>query len=475
MAGNITANNSFRLMDLPAEIRQRIFSLAVTTSESITPIHFKDRSNRFFWSKSQPEARDAKKYYRRRRQGYVYGSPTLTAVQLSTVSKQVYTEVVRTHLFYQVNQFEFLKISDMVSYLVAITLDRLSAIRSIKTSLPLYPCQKATPDHIYTLLTACKGLQKLEFIVTESRDLVYIRTLKPSTPNFSKLLMAVQGLKDVSVNFVTDIRERIFFHHYYPLGQYATPEEAESAGEEWCKELENTIRGESVHERSFDYSIKEFEEAQNSANLDLIGSRRINYDPKEGAVANRTRHQRKNLENIDSDGTIIQRDLSKYDHNGRLNWRVIKVLGSRKAGEGIYGLEFRVHSLTWAEGWSAYETTSWENVSALTSISNRIHICNYYEKHPKAHGKKLVLDTWKLEDSAPDEDDKDDGSYGRKITSPWFRDEINWDYYDYMAHRNPNFKRPSAALYVARLNEMIMEDTRRDQQRTEAKAKASNA
>jgi hypothetical protein len=57
--------------------------------------------------------------------------PQLAMVQLSKVCKKTYDEVALTYIFYSGNQFKFLDRNAAVTYIVALTPNRRSAIRSI--------------------------------------------------------------------------------------------------------------------------------------------------------------------------------------------------------------------------------------------------------------------------------------------------------------------------------------------------------
>jgi hypothetical protein len=70
-------NTESGLLKLPNEIKQRIWTLAVTVDEPITPFQLRSKSNKFIWSLDQinkeTRAKDAS------------AVPQLTAVQLSKV------------------------------------------------------------------------------------------------------------------------------------------------------------------------------------------------------------------------------------------------------------------------------------------------------------------------------------------------------------------------------------------------------
>jgi hypothetical protein len=475
-ADNTQVNRTFRLMDLPPEMRQKIFEFAVMVSEPVTPLQIKNRSNKFFWSKSQFYNSKDEAGTKRGVQGHVYGKPQLTILQLCTVSRQIYAEVALTHLFYKVNQFEFLTNYDALAYLVAITPSRLSAIQFIKTAIvPIVGC-KDGPAQIYTLLAACKGLQKLELVVKwiDFRS----STFRQLPPGFPALLIAVQGLKGLSVAFDSQSKPEV-----PGMLAFTTLEEEESAALEWCKELEGTLRAESVHKRNPNYSIEMFEAAQEAANLDLDGDSRIDKHPKRGAVAKRTRQQIQNLDNISSDGTVPRRVCAKYDCDGILNWSVNQVSASRRADDDIYGVEFLADISRYVAGESRPRLDNihdvhdqllvdrvglfvelgrhggqcWENVSALNSSDGRRAICEFYRQNPTAYGKTIVRDIWKLSDGG------DDGDDHKKALDMKRKKNVQ--------ARNPKYKIRTDARYTNSLNFMIQRETRLEQQ-TAAVARA---
>jgi hypothetical protein len=81
-------NSDSGLLKLPNEIKQRIFTLAVTVDEPIVPKQLRDKSNKFIWTKAQI---DKKKH-----KYDVAAVPQLTAVQLAKTCKALYQEVAAT-------------------------------------------------------------------------------------------------------------------------------------------------------------------------------------------------------------------------------------------------------------------------------------------------------------------------------------------------------------------------------------------
>lgn len=81
-------NNESSLLKLPNEIKQRIFTLAVTVDEPIISQQLRDKSNKFIWTDAQ---NDEKKH-----RYDVAAVPQLAAVQLAQTCKALYQEVAAT-------------------------------------------------------------------------------------------------------------------------------------------------------------------------------------------------------------------------------------------------------------------------------------------------------------------------------------------------------------------------------------------
>lgn len=401
-------------MKLPIEIRQRIFTLAVTVPEPITPIQVKKRSNKFFWTKSQKSNVTGQDKV----QGRVYGIPQLTVVQLSKVSRQVYAEAIQTYIFYKVNHFEFLDVTNFMAYLVAITPNRLLAMRSIKSRLVenYYPPRAA---QAYTLLSACQGLQDLELELGSSEYHFNHSGEVAHLVGYQELLLAVRGLKNLSVV----LRPEPANAPNAPFMMAQHPDLQKNRDK-----LEHILQAEMTHERPTNYSIRLFKDAQKVVGLHIDGDGRLGEDRKPGIVASRTRLQIRNLEKIDSDGTITEETFPKYDLNGDLAWMVDGISASRETDEGISGLEFlvRCHESRYGRydrydhsgpllSLAAAKEESWEDISVLNSFWSRSEILLFYTKNPSAYGKKIVLDIWKLGVDDNDEDKKRKDLLARKF------------------------------------------------------------
>jgi hypothetical protein len=138
------------LLKLPAEIKQKIWTLAITVDDPIEPIQLRERSNKFLWSRDQVDKIDRKKIT-------VNAAFALTAVQLSKVCRTLYDEVALTHLFYKVNHFQFTTTRTYrvnraelpINYLVGLTSTRMKAIRNITCDWPGIPREASK---LFTLL-----------------------------------------------------------------------------------------------------------------------------------------------------------------------------------------------------------------------------------------------------------------------------------------------------------------------------------
>ena len=102
------------------------WTLAIALDETIKPQQIRPRSNKFIWSTAQMGA--FAKYGCTTK--IVNSAPPLAVVALSKVCRALYEEVSLTHLFYNINQFEFRSFYGIV-YLVALTTPRMKALRSV--------------------------------------------------------------------------------------------------------------------------------------------------------------------------------------------------------------------------------------------------------------------------------------------------------------------------------------------------------
>jgi hypothetical protein len=398
------------LLKLAPEIKQMILTFAVTVDEPIEPVQLRAKSNKFVWSVSQIE-KDKNDHSKK-----VSAAPQLAAVQLSKVCKGLYNDVAGTKLFYKVSHFKFSSsLNSAITYLVAVTPDRMKAIRSISIPWSYWGFERS---HIFTMITAIEGLQELELMMSYN----FCGYLRPKgaqpdlLPGFQQLERAVQGLHSLSVT-VSDIQQ----NSWTGQQQWAiqSHKETQILAAKAQADLSMHLGGKP---RVTKYSLAQFRRAQAASGLDVHGDGRLGDDVRPGVVASRyfhslpiskcyweisltscrTRQQKRNLENIDADGVVPERPCSKYDEEGHINWRVQEVSGCRESKSAGGSIEFRVKlmPLTSRRRGSSLRNelpeVAWEDLSALASDGARNQILEFYRKSPNACGKELVIDAWKL-------------------------------------------------------------------------------
>jgi hypothetical protein len=179
-----------------------------------------------------------------------------------------------------------------------------------------------------------------------------------------------------------------------------------------CDEFEALFEEHTKKPRALTYNLEKFRQAQIEANLDVHGEGRLSEDKKPGMVSSRTRHQVRNVNKLKADGTLPERESPKYDLNGDLAWCISTIEKSREVSlNGSQSVEFLIkggpssHEFHWRiqEG---KEQKFWEDVTTLNSMSCRHEINDFYQKNPKAFGKEVVLDVWKLRELGAGREDK---------------------------------------------------------------------
>ncbi|CZR65242.1 uncharacterized protein PAC_15142 [Phialocephala subalpina] len=181
-----------RLLELPGDIRQKIWTLVVTEDNAIIPIQLSEKSSKFLWSEAQ-------------RRMQLTSSPTqfggelvaevvsdisaaasLDVVALSRVCRQVHQEACLTHLFYTKNEFDFRQ-SSSLEYMAAITPRKRQAIRSITLEFRDKWYIDSYNEAFFTLLCACTGSEtlRLRLVLTlpfrpeqDTEDIAGLRKLK---------------------------------------------------------------------------------------------------------------------------------------------------------------------------------------------------------------------------------------------------------------------------------------------------------
>ncbi|KAH8821617.1 hypothetical protein F5884DRAFT_850836 [Xylogone sp. PMI_703] len=372
------ANNRCPLLSLPWEVREQIWEYAVSVPSPIEPRQLCPRSNKFIWSPKQIEDRG------REMQINVSNAPPLVAVQLSMVCKRIYQEVAGRHVFYKVNHFKFNEdAKNTIAYLIAITNNRLEAIRSISAFWS--PYEPKMPE-LFTAMNRCENLRHLSLYLPDNSWFeMYLRLRKGST-NIrcgQELLKLVRGLKSLEI-----------------LAERGSPMP------DFFEGIERVLREEMEKPKCLKYSISKFKSAQRIANLDIDGDGRLEEDRKPTSIPSRTRLQTRSFKDVATDGTLPKKVLSKYDMEGTLAWRVERILASRECTsiEGAESVEFQIDcqpiymkDIRFCWNWKNNLPMErfWEEVSIMNVPHNHPAIMQFYRDNRDAYGKEAVVEIWK--------------------------------------------------------------------------------
>jgi hypothetical protein len=374
-----------RLLKYPNEIKQKIWEYVVAEEKPIRPVQLKEKSNQFIWSDAQ---------WKKDQFGCKIGKDVnavkpLMAVQLSLVCRQLYQEVATTHIFYRVNDFDFLNessLSAVSTYLLAITEPRRNNIRSL--SMNWRDSSKSQASETFTTVATCLGLQKLHLHVQENMMWNAIKNQEKKISGFKDALIAVRGLKALTFSYA-DIS------HYHNSARVAS-------GKECLEMVAALLKEETKQIRSATYNQTTLANAYLNTKLDVHGGGRLGKDRKPGIVASRTRGQLALAKTLQPDGTLPKTTRPKYNVAGEYAWYVTKISMSRPAvGEdGARGVEFLVSGYPDLRGFENAEE-SWESVSVLTTGDCHALIYNFYLTKKKyeyrdTYGLQIVLDHWKL-------------------------------------------------------------------------------
>ncbi len=83
---------------MPTEIKQKIWSMAVTLEEPITPIQLAPKSNKFLWSASQIVQTMPQPGNYLGEKKVIAAVDGLDVVSLSAVCKEMYKDIALTHV-----------------------------------------------------------------------------------------------------------------------------------------------------------------------------------------------------------------------------------------------------------------------------------------------------------------------------------------------------------------------------------------
>ncbi|KAK0100000.1 hypothetical protein ONS95_013182 [Cadophora gregata] len=174
-----------RLLKLPMEIKQTIWTMAVTCEEPITPCQVTPRSNKFVWNADQASKLSQKPTE-------VSAAIPLAVVSLTKTCKEMYADISLTHLFYRNNHFDFSRFHNhMNTYLVAITDERRRSIGSMQFTWAVgRGWYKDKMCQTMVLIASCKSLWSLKISINACESIQDASTFFSKQPEY-KLTFAV--------------------------------------------------------------------------------------------------------------------------------------------------------------------------------------------------------------------------------------------------------------------------------------------
>ncbi|CZR59205.1 uncharacterized protein PAC_09097 [Phialocephala subalpina] len=396
MATDTIKAQDSRLLRLPEEIKQKIFTLVVTVDGPVTPMQLRAKSNKFIWSKDQYVKDGATGGYKID----VSAVKPLDVVALTAVCKKVYQEVSLTHLFYKSNEFEFRldnlrrgwNESALLEYLVAITGPRRQEISSITYDWHLRYRHEAC-EHVFTMLSQCSGLKALNlhvksYVLSSASNVNNLRGLP-------ELKHAVKGLSAISVVYDKP-----------PKSSYPWENESEEVSETNRKKTEQLKsileKARAGPKASLSDNLAKVNSAMLHASLDIHGEGRLSEDKKPGVIASRTRQRVKANATIQPDGTFLKREPPKYDMDGTLSWAIKSISASREivTDFGDAGVEFKL--VCWKSPrryGTSDEAEFWADITVLdpNEFGAAEAIADFYGdgKNVDAFGLEVAIESWK--------------------------------------------------------------------------------
>ncbi|KAH7321672.1 hypothetical protein BKA65DRAFT_512727 [Rhexocercosporidium sp. MPI-PUGE-AT-0058] len=364
------------LMTLPNEIKQNIWKMVVVLDKDITPIQVGYNSNKFLWDSAQ--------YSGSWGSHDVAAAAPLMVVNLSNVSKAMYEEVSLTHLFYRFNNFDFTLYPDhFKAYMIGITDARRQAIASMSFALNIgWAGDRRNGAESMTLIASCKGLESLKLGMHNHVHQSFNFNNYMASREYKHAYAAVEGLKNLSL-FIS------------------TASDDEDPGNLKLKAsfetFKNDMAATMAKPRSGVYNLKLFQQAQETASLDIHGEGRLSEDKKPGIISSRTRARKARDIAISADGIRPRRDTPKYDLDGFLAWHIESVLESRMSSgeDGSTGVEFQLKCLVRDNPTSQQNRTviCWEDASVVGPIY-RDRIVQFYKSNPNEPGLLAVYNEW---------------------------------------------------------------------------------
>jgi hypothetical protein len=397
----------FRL--LPIELRVQVYEYALSEDQPIRVKQVAKRSNKFVAYYDTDSGNE-----RKRRPMFVSS--------LTRVSRHIYFELKKHPVFYRVNEFkfgywEFEK--DSLCFLAAITPERRALIRNITLAVDGYDASIRirqanrhridTKDfkHLFTLLGLCEDLRHLRILVHMEMDagvgaFIYDTPLDAlinaaASDELDPLIGRMSCIDPTMVlEFGTAFGDGPRFDLHFDLTQKGPLPESIT------KAINFTDARLLLQARDAVITLKErckkaYPDGNKSLNnapdaqvhdalaytkVDFPGEDRLGLDrfnTTRGTVSSRTR-QKCNKESVDDRGVIRQKSQKKYDAEGLLAWRCIKIHDLRWIGDSI---EADVEEIDSEDDKRAKER-SWEPIEAVMSEKWEKAVCDFYHKFIKS-------------------------------------------------------------------------------------------
>ncbi|KAI1662460.1 hypothetical protein F4813DRAFT_344600 [Daldinia decipiens] len=356
---------------LPKEVRLMIYEYTVYASQEIRPLQLESRSNKFICYILMPSSKDR----------LCRHQPAV--VSLARVCRAIYAELEHFQPFYKVNKFYFTKLTDLRTYLAAITPSRRQAIRRVDFRIndwfdhwllakrifsdsPTYPV-----DHGTLVILSQTNLEEFT-LIEEISDLppgtvaadVLRQNLK-QTLEYPDGLHTMRNLPCFRLGFVLESPDETTDKLIKEINEALETRRRRIGTDipEWFKQLNNF--------RSTEKALREV------GDLDILGEDRVALDRAAsyfGSISSRTRGKCR-LPN--SEGQILK-NTPRYSADGILTSYICGIADIRWDGTDVQCQVSHRHG-----------DKSWEDVSAILIPDNVRAIISFYnhmiEKKDSSH------------------------------------------------------------------------------------------
>jgi len=374
------------LLNIPRELRDKIWALCVQHGEDIAPHQIAPRSNKFTYTEQK---QDKDLYFHswmsKKTKSAIDADPLLDVVALSLTCRQIYDEVSGTDLFYKLNEFKFANYLQTITYLFAITPKRMQAITSINI-----PCFNWYPQgghskffrrYGHRVLAACTNLKTLKLTISHAATAGF-------PPRFKHVLNEVGSLRGLESLQITAVPET----HWGAVAGLPSQLDRDR-----CAALQDELQGEVTKPRTDILSQQMMLDMQGVLQIDVLGTGRLGEDRKPGIVSSRTRSQVKE-KTLTRLGTVAEKKVPKWDLEGILSWNVETILKSKRTKGGI---DDELECIQLRVQWAGGNGKSWEKLGDFGSLHHLPPICDFYEKDLDAVGIDEALRFMKRVGTAP--------------------------------------------------------------------------